>query len=72
MTIKVLGNLSEAEKKSIESFAQFIDLDFYYTHMNGKLEFVNVFGETVCFDLAKTKTGWELTYKEIVKRQIQR
>lgn len=70
MTIKVLGNLSEVEKKSIENFVQYIDLEFYYTLMNGNLELVNVFGESVCFSLSKNQTGWVLTYKETDKHQF--
>lgn len=70
MKITIEGDLSEEEKSKISNFVKDLDLNFICEKMDGKLNLINIWGETVSFAVEKTSDGFLLKYRWTTRRGI--
>ena len=70
MKITIEGELNEEDKNKIANSVQHLDLNMICEQMNGKLNLINIWGETVSFAVEKTSDGFLLKYRWTTRRMI--
>lgn len=70
MKITIEGELNEEDKNKIANSVQYLDLNMICEKMDGKLNLINIWGETVSFAVEKTSDGFLLKYRWTTRRMI--
>ena len=70
MKITIEGELNEEDKNKIANSVQHLDLNMICDKMDGKLNLINIWGETVSFAVEKTSDGFLLKYRWTTRRGI--
>ena len=70
MKITIEGELNEEDKNKIANSVQYLDLNMICEKMDGKLNLINIWGETVSFAVEKTSDGFLLKYRWTTRRGI--
>lgn len=70
MKITIEGDLKDEDKEKIANSVKYLDLNFICDQMEGKLNLINIWGETVSFAVEKTSDGFLLKYRWTIRRGI--
>ena len=70
MKITIEGDLKDEDKEKIANSVKYLDLNFICEQMDGKLNLINIWGETVSFAVEKTSDGFLLKYRWTTRRGI--